>query len=154
MVPTVPPLGILLLCGPETDLIMNCILFILAVIPSHIHAFYISMTYFHRKSKVRKGKYPGPWRSFIYSEKVQNGGASAREVRKLKEAQETGGTGIVRKLSGRSGRSKVRGEMTERIPSRPSSQRSNRPIRQSSQRSQRLSGQGVPYRTTSKRSIY
>lgn len=59
-------------------------LFLLAIIPSHVHGFYISWTYFGRKRKVRKGQYPGPWRSFIYSEKVQYGGASRSEVEMLK----------------------------------------------------------------------
>ncbi|KAL9621377.1 MAG: hypothetical protein Q9160_004137 [Pyrenula sp. 1 TL-2023] len=157
-----PPLGILLLCGPESDMIINCVLFILAVIPSHIHAFYISMTYFHRKSKVRKGQWPGPWKSFIYSEKVQNGGASASQVRKLKQAQQAEGTGekLVRRLSGRSnGRSSSVGKggvMSEKIPSRSSSMRSNGVVRQRSQRSHngRVNGQAVPQRTMSGRSVY
>lgn len=84
----VPPLAVLLLCGPETDLIINCLLFLAAVIPSHIHGFYISCTYFNRKRKVRKGVFPGKHRGFIYSERVQNGGASAREVEKLRKQQQ------------------------------------------------------------------
>ena len=83
-----PPLGVMLLCGPETDLIMNCILFLFAIIPSHVHAFYISCTYFNRKKKVRKGIYPGTWRQGIYSERVQNGGASWKEIERLRAIQE------------------------------------------------------------------
>ena len=79
-----PPLGVMLLCGPETDVIMNCILFLFAIIPSHVHAFYISCTYFNRKKKVRKGIYPGTWRQGIYSERVQNGGASWKEIERLR----------------------------------------------------------------------
>lgn len=48
-----PPLAVAMLCGWHYDCILNCILFILAVIPSHIHGFYISCTYFHRRGKVR-----------------------------------------------------------------------------------------------------
>lgn len=80
-----PPAGVALLCGADYDLFINCVLFLCAVFPSHIHSFYISRTYFSRKSKVRKGKYPGDPRPMIYSEKVQNGGASRREVADLRE---------------------------------------------------------------------
>jgi uncharacterized membrane protein YqaE (UPF0057 family) len=85
-----PPLAILLICGPETDLIINSLLFLAAVIPSHIHAFYISCTYFNRKRKVRNGVYPGKWRRGIYSERVQNGGASSREIARLKRERAEG----------------------------------------------------------------
>lgn len=44
-----PPLAVLLLTGPYTDTLLNCIFFLLGVLPSHIHGFYISCTYFHRK---------------------------------------------------------------------------------------------------------
>ena len=96
---TVPPIAILLLTGPETDTFINAVLFLLGVIPSHIHGFYISCTYFHRKNKVRKGRYPGDWKPFIYSSKVQNGGVSEREVRRLAALED--GKRIVRKVSGR-----------------------------------------------------
>ena len=139
----VPPLGVLLLCGPEMDMIINCILFLLAIIPSHVHAFYISMTYFHRKRKVRKGKYPGPRRAGIYSEKVQNGGASSSEVRRLKKAQEAEGPGLTRLLSGRSGRSEH--AAMRRIGSQKTSARAS---------SQRYSGVDVPQRISSRRSAY
>ena len=79
-----PPVGVCLLCGLGADVFLNCILFLLAIIPSHVHAFYISCTYFSRKSKVRKGIYPGKWKRMIYSERIQNGGASNREVENLK----------------------------------------------------------------------
>jgi hypothetical protein len=36
------------------DCLLNCCFFVLAVIPSHIHGFWISCTYFHRRSKVRE----------------------------------------------------------------------------------------------------
>jgi uncharacterized membrane protein YqaE (UPF0057 family) len=83
-----PPLAVFLLTGAGEDLVINSILFLLAVIPSHIHGFYISSTYFNRKRKVRKGQYPGPWRPMIYSEKVQNGGATASEVRQFKRERD------------------------------------------------------------------
>ncbi len=47
-----PPLAVLVLCGADWDFALNCVLFLLAVIPSHIHGFYITMTYFHRRHKV------------------------------------------------------------------------------------------------------
>lgn len=47
-----PPLAVLLIAGPGYDCVMNCLLFLLAILPSHIHGFYISCVYFHRKSKV------------------------------------------------------------------------------------------------------
>lgn len=83
-----PPLAVLLLCGPNMDFIFNCLLFLLAVIPSHVHGFYISLTYFNRKRKVRRGVYPGPARSGIWSEKVNTGGVGRREVERLKYEKE------------------------------------------------------------------
>ena len=75
-----PPLGVAILCGLSYDLFINSMLFLCAIIPGHIHAFYISFTYFGRK-----GKYPGDPRPMIYCERVQNGGASRREVEELRE---------------------------------------------------------------------
>jgi len=87
---------------------MNCLLFLLAVIPSHIHGFYISWTYFFRRRKVllevalgsrghkltsiqaKKGKYPGGPKPFIYSQKVVNGGLSNAEVKELWRRKEYG----------------------------------------------------------------
>jgi len=80
-----PPLAVFLLCGAGEDLLINSVLFLLAVIPSHIHGFYISFTYFQRKRKVRKGQYPGNWRPMIFSEKIQNGGAPSSDVREYKK---------------------------------------------------------------------
>lgn len=79
-----PPLAVALLCGPNEDLILNCFLFLLAVIPSHVHGFYISLTYFHRKRRVRRGVYPGKKKSGIWSEKVNTGGVGRREAERLK----------------------------------------------------------------------
>lgn len=47
-----PPLAVMLIAGPEHDCLINCLIFLLAVIPSHIHGFYISCVYFHRRRKV------------------------------------------------------------------------------------------------------
>jgi uncharacterized membrane protein YqaE (UPF0057 family) len=102
-----PPASVALLCGADYDLFINCVLFLCAVFPSHIHAFYISRTYFSRKNKVRKGKYPGDPRPMIYSEYVQNGGASRREVAELKEQMlvekemKKNGGGVLSKMSSR-----------------------------------------------------
>ncbi|RMX77159.1 hypothetical protein D0869_10088 [Hortaea werneckii] len=78
-----PPLAVALLAGVDVDFLINCTLFLLAVIPSHIHGFYISMVYFHRRKKVRKGQYPGGSKAFIFSKSVLNGGASDAEVDRL-----------------------------------------------------------------------
>lgn len=53
-----PPLSVAMLAGFEWDCMINCLLFLCAVIPSHIHGFYISCTYFHRRRKVRFSSQP------------------------------------------------------------------------------------------------
>ena len=97
-----PPLSVLMLCGADWDFVLNCCLFFLGIIPGHIHAFYISCTYFHRRhkvllasvsstrhptdniqSQVKKGRYPGGSKPLIKSKNVINGGASDREVEQL-----------------------------------------------------------------------
>ncbi|KAH9818120.1 Proteolipid membrane potential modulator [Teratosphaeria destructans] len=78
-----PPLAVAMLCGFGWDLTVNCCLFLLAVIPSHVHGFYISCTYFHRRHKVKKGRWPGGPKSMIESPHVINGGASEAEARRL-----------------------------------------------------------------------
>jgi uncharacterized membrane protein YqaE (UPF0057 family) len=83
-----PPLAVYLLCGLGEDFLLNCLLFLLAVLPSHIHAFYISFIYFHRKRKIRKGVYPGEHPRGIYSERVQYGGANKSEIKKLRREEE------------------------------------------------------------------
>jgi len=77
----------MLVAGPGMDCILNAIFFIAGVIPGHIHGFYITCTYFHRKRKVKKGRYPGGRKTFIFSEQVWNGGASHQHVRELLDAQ-------------------------------------------------------------------
>lgn len=47
-----PPLAVMMLTGLGADTAVNCLLFLLAVIPSHIHGFYISWVYFWRRRKV------------------------------------------------------------------------------------------------------
>jgi uncharacterized membrane protein YqaE (UPF0057 family) len=95
-----PPIAVALLTGLNTDCIINCGFFLLAVIPAHIHGFWISCTYFHRKRKARKGRYPGGKKPMLYSKNVLNGGLSDREVERrwIKEQ------GLDRRLSQRSGR--------------------------------------------------
>jgi uncharacterized membrane protein YqaE (UPF0057 family) len=85
-----PPLAVMMITGPNEDFIFNCVMFILAVIPSHIHGFYISLTYFNRKRKVRKDVYPGKPKHLIWSDKVNNGGASRREIERLRYGTEQG----------------------------------------------------------------
>jgi uncharacterized membrane protein YqaE (UPF0057 family) len=77
----------MLVAGPGMDCILNAILFIAGVIPGHIHGFYIIYTYFHRKRKVKKGRYPGGKKAGIFSEQVWNGGASNGKVAELLVAQ-------------------------------------------------------------------
>lgn len=85
-----PPLAVLLLTGPYTDTLLNCIFFLLGVLPSHIHGFYISCTYFHRKNKVRKGRYPGGPKWGIFDRRVWNGCASEGRVEELRVAGRRG----------------------------------------------------------------
>ncbi len=50
-----PPAAVLLVSGGGYDCILNCLLFLLAIIPSHVHGFYVTCTYFHRRHKVSRG---------------------------------------------------------------------------------------------------
>lgn len=47
-----PPLAVMIITGLGLDTAVNCLLFLLAVIPSHVHGFYISWVYFHRRRRV------------------------------------------------------------------------------------------------------
>jgi len=78
----------MLIAGPGMDCIINTLLFIAGVLPGHIHGFYLTCTYFHRKRKVRKGRYPGGRKTGIYSQQVWNGGASNRHVTELWEDEQ------------------------------------------------------------------
>ena len=78
-----PPIAVLLLTGPYTDTLLNCILFLCGVLPAHVQGFYISCTYLHRKKKVRKGIWPGGPKPFIFCEKIWMGGASRRDWEQL-----------------------------------------------------------------------
>lgn len=84
----VPPLSVMLVAGVGMDALINTMWLLCGVIPGHIHGFYVTWTYFHRKRKVRKGKYPGGPKSFIYSRRVINGDASDERVRQLWEAEQ------------------------------------------------------------------
>ncbi|KAK5121317.1 hypothetical protein LTR85_005483 [Meristemomyces frigidus] len=175
-----PPLAVAMLCGMEWDCMLNCCFFLLAVIPSHVHGFYISCTYFHRRGKVKKGRYPGGSKSMIHSRNVLNGGASNAEVDRLWRKE----NGLERKSSGRTGddglrrngsrrtekqssnmqrqNSQQRGEMMQRQNSqlertgtnrrRPSVQ-SQRPGMNSTRTEQHTArdGYGLPKRTPSSR---
>jgi hypothetical protein len=93
------------------DCILNTILFIAGVLPGHIHGFYVTCTYFHRKTKVRKGRYPGRRKTGIYSQQVWNGGASSAHVRQLwedeREEQWRREEEVSLKRSSRSGRWRI-----------------------------------------------
>lgn len=83
-----PPLSVMLVAGVGTDALINTLWLLCGVIPGHIHGFYVTWTYFHRKRKVKKGKYPGGPKSFIYSTRVINGDASDERVRQLWKAEQ------------------------------------------------------------------
>jgi uncharacterized membrane protein YqaE (UPF0057 family) len=83
-----PPFAVASLTGVTSrDTFINSCLFLLAVIPSHVHGFMISMIYFSRKRKVRKNKFPGEEHAFIYSEKVLTGGAGWTQYDELRRAE-------------------------------------------------------------------
>lgn len=114
-----PPLSVLILTGPYTDTLVNCLLFIAGVVPSHIHGFYISCTYYHRKRKVRKGRYPGGPKAGIFDERVWRGGASkarVEELRVLGEERKRGKkdvgmvSGSGRRIDGYDGKEGFRGD--------------------------------------------
>ncbi|KUI57885.1 hypothetical protein VP1G_05133 [Cytospora mali] len=83
-----PPLSVMLVAGVGMDALINTFWFICGVIPGHVHGFYITWTYFSRKKKVRKGRYPGGPKPFIYSRRVINGDASDERVRQLWMAEQ------------------------------------------------------------------
>ncbi|TKA78090.1 hypothetical protein B0A55_03279 [Friedmanniomyces simplex] len=105
-----PPLAVAMLCGWQWDCMLNCFLFLLAVIPSHVHGFYISCTYFHRRNKVKKGRWPGGPKSLIHSSNVINGGASNAEAARLWRKE----NGVEEKESRRSRNSSVKRSNSQR----------------------------------------
>ncbi|EME46349.1 hypothetical protein DOTSEDRAFT_125712 [Dothistroma septosporum NZE10] len=105
-----PPVAVAILCGASFDCMLNCAFFLLAVIPSHVHGFYITCVYFHRRRKVRNGQYPGGAKTMIHSEYVLNGGARNAEVDRLWR-EEHGGSR--RRSSRRNSRRGRRGDGAE-----------------------------------------
>lgn len=89
------------------DCLINTLFFIAGVIPGHIHGFYVTCTYFHRKHKVKRGRYPGGRKTGIYSEEVWNGGATNRHVdqlwREQRRVEEEKEMARVRRREGKSG---------------------------------------------------
>lgn len=73
----------MLVAGVGIDVLINTFFFLAGVIPGHIHGFYVTWTYFSRKRKVNRGKYPGGPKPFIYSKRVINGDASDERVGQL-----------------------------------------------------------------------
>lgn len=49
-----PPAAVMIVAGLGMDVVVNCILLLLGVIPAHVHGFYLSFTYSHRRHKVRQ----------------------------------------------------------------------------------------------------
>lgn len=80
-----PPLAVGLLDSFSTDCLVNSILFVCGVLPSHIHGFYISCVYFSRRHKARRGVCPGGPKPFIYTDTILNGGFSDAKIRRLAE---------------------------------------------------------------------
>lgn len=83
----------MLVAGVGMDALVNTLWFLCGVIPGHVHGFYVTWTYFSRKKKVRKGRYPGGPKPFIYSRRVINGDASDERVRQLWRAEQRASRG-------------------------------------------------------------
>lgn len=102
------------------DALINTLWLLCGVIPGHIHGFYITWTYFSRKRKVLKGRWPGGPKAGIYSRRVIHGDASEETVRRLwlaeqdaREGKAGSGRGFGRRgsrLSGGGGGGSVRGD--------------------------------------------
>lgn len=78
----------MLVAGVGMDCLINTLFLLAGVIPGHIHGFYVTWTYFSRKRKVKKGRYPGGPKPLIYSRRVINGDASDEKVRQLWRAEQ------------------------------------------------------------------
>lgn len=78
----------MIVAGVGPDCLINLLWLLCGVIPGHIHGFYITWTYFSRKRKVQRGRYPGGPKSMVYSRRVINGDASDERVRRLWEAEQ------------------------------------------------------------------
>ena len=120
-----PPLAVGLLTGfASRETFLNSVLFLLAIIPSHIHGFYIAIVYFTRKRRVRNGRYPGrPHKPGIYSEKVLTGGVGWEDAERLKtgrgrKVDESGRSS--RRTSRRRSRSARSGQRVSRVDTRTS----------------------------------
>jgi Proteolipid membrane potential modulator len=72
----------MMLTGVGHDTLINSLLFLAGVLPSHVHGFYVSCTWFHRRKKARRGRYPGGPAGLIHSKDLLNGGLSSAEVEK------------------------------------------------------------------------
>lgn len=83
----------MLVAGVGMDALVNTLWFLCGVIPGHVHGFYVTWTYFSRKKKVRRGRYPGGPKPFIYSRRVINGDASDEHVRELLRAEQRAAAG-------------------------------------------------------------
>lgn len=83
----------MLVAGVGMDALVNTLWFLCGVIPGHVHGFYVTWTYFSRKKKVRRGRYPGGPKPFIYSRRVINGDASDERVRQLWRAEQRASRG-------------------------------------------------------------
>lgn len=111
----------MLVAGVGMDALVNTLWFLCGVIPGHVHGFYVTWTYFSRKKKVRRGRYPGGPKPFIYSRRVINGDASDERIRQLWRAQQRASTGVVSAGAGDDGG--LRKQRSSRRASRRTSRR-------------------------------
>lgn len=84
----------MLVAGVGADALINTLWLLCGVVPGHVHGFYVTWTYFSRKRKVRRGRWPGGPKALIYSRRVLHGDASEETVRRLwreEEARRAGG---------------------------------------------------------------
>ncbi|KAK3297496.1 uncharacterized protein B0H64DRAFT_125245 [Chaetomium fimeti] len=72
-----PPIGVAMLAGCGADLLINIILTVwLFWLPGVLHAFYLLIVYYDRREKYKVGGPPLKRAPFIFSDKVQSGGAT------------------------------------------------------------------------------
>lgn len=67
-----PPVGVFMVAGCGTDILVNICLTLLGYIPGHIHAFYLEYVYFDRRERARQGQLTGESAPGVYSDRVQN----------------------------------------------------------------------------------
>ncbi|RKF58520.1 Plasma membrane proteolipid 3 [Erysiphe neolycopersici] len=69
-----PPLGVFIVAGCSTDLLINILLTLLGFFPGIVHALYVQYIYYDRREKSQAGRFIADRAPGVYSERVQNGG--------------------------------------------------------------------------------